>query len=207
MHQYLQVTTFATKNLFILATCEEHELNKLLDKLRQVEEQFRVHQWDFETSDLNDDFPDTYVMAAYARAARSREEAERLKPEVAVLQASVGAHQHAVQAIAGAILQIAKQGISFVHGRLGAAPAGRKLGSLDVRDVIWEARNQSMHYEEGFPPKRTRVRDVFATLEHEQGPQFSLPNHLRQSRAKQVLEVLGWNNYESYLRDMRVLLP
>lgn len=206
MHQYLQDTEFATKNLFGLATDEERELDMVKDKLRQAEAQVRAHQWDYETSDLNDDFSDAYVMAAFTRAARAREEAERLNVEVAVLQASVGTHQHAVQAIAGAILQIAKQGISFVHGGLGAAPAGRKLGSLDVRDVIWEARNQSMHYEEGIP-KRKQVRDLFGILEHEQGSQFSLTNHLGENRAKQVLDVLGWNDYAAYLQDMKLLLP
>jgi hypothetical protein len=30
--------------------------------------------------------------------------------------------------------------------------------------------------------------------------------HAGQNRAKQVLDVLGWANYESYLQDMRTLL-
>jgi hypothetical protein len=175
MHQYLQDTEFAAKNLFALATEEQRQLDALSEQLRKTEAQVKHHQWDFETSDFNDDFSEAYVMAAFIRASKAGQEVERLKVEVAGLQASVGTRQHAVQAISGAIFQIAKQGISLVHGGLGAAPDGRILGSLFVRDIIWQARNQSMHYEEGKPKKA--VLDLFATLEQEHGPHFSLAAH------------------------------
>jgi hypothetical protein len=205
MHRYLQDTEFASQNLFRLATDEENHLKSLVAELPPLEEQLKVHQWDFETSDLSDDFSDAYVMAAFGRAARSGQEVQRLKGQVAELQASVGVRQHSVQAIAGAILQIAKQGISVVYGALGRAPAGRMLGSLALRDTIWQARNQSMHYEEGLFKKE--VVNLFSTLEAEQGHQFSLTAHAKQNRAKQVIDALGWKNYDAYLRDMRALLP
>jgi hypothetical protein len=204
MHQYLQETEFAAKNLFALATEEQRQLDALSQQLRQTEEQGKFHQWDFQTSDFNDDFSDAYVMGAFIRAAKAGQEVERLKTEVATLQASVGTRQHAVQAIAGAIFQLAKQGISLVYGELSAAPAGRILGSLCVRDIIWQARNQSMHYEEGNPKKA--VSELFVTLEREHGRQFSLTTHAGQNRAKQVLDVLAWTSYESYLQDMQTLL-
>lgn len=205
MHQYLQDTEFATSNLFGLATDEERQLTALLQGLCETEQRLKVNQWDFQTSDLNDDFSDAYVMAAFARAAKAAQEVERLKGEVDALQASVGAHQQAIQAIAGAILQIAKQGISLVHSGLVSAPTGRTIGSLSVRDIIWQARNQSMHYEDGKPKKP--VQNLFSTLEQEHGEQFSLVQHSRQNRAKQVHDILGWTNYESYLKDMQALLP
>jgi hypothetical protein len=205
MHQYLQDTEFATRSLFGLATDEERQLQARSEALRETEQRLKIHQWDFQTSDLNEDFSDAYVIAAFSRAAKAAQEVERLKAEVATLRASVGTHQHSIQAIAGAILQIAKQGISLIHSGLAGAPAGRMLGSLAVRDIIWQARNQSMHYEEGRFKKP--LLDVFAILEQEHGTQFSLAKHSKQNRAKQVLDVLGWANYESYLKDMEVLLP
>jgi len=205
MHQYLQDTEFAAQNLFRLATNEEHQLRASSRWLMDKERELQVHQWDFQTSDLNEDFSDAYVMAAFARAGRAAQDVEQLKSDVAALQASVGTHQHAVQALAGAILQVAKQGISLVHGGLTASPPGRTLGSLAVRDVIWQSRNQSMHYEEG---KYTRpLTDLFSTLEREQGSQFSLTAFSRQNRAKQVLDLLGWKDYEAYVQDMQILLP
>lgn len=205
MHQYLKDTEFAAQNLFALATEEERQLKATSEQLSGMEQRFRVNQWDFHTSDLNDDFPDAYVMAAFSRMAQAGQEAERLRAEVESLRASVGTHQQAVQAIAGAILQIAKQGVSFAHGGQNTAPAGRAIGSLAIRDIIWQARNQSMHYEEATFKKP--VLELFATLEQEHGANFSLAAHARQSRAKQILDVLGWTNYRLYLQDMQVLLP
>lgn len=205
MHQYLKDTEFAAKSLFSLATDEANQLNSLAERLFPLEQQLKVQQWDFQSSDLNDDFSDAYVMAAFGRAARTGQEVERLKNQVAELQASVGTRQHSIQAIAGAIFQLAKQGISLVHGGLVAAPPGRFVGSLAIRDIIWQARNQSMHYEEG--SFKTALVDLFATLESGHGPQLSLTIHVKQNRAKQVLDVLGWVSYDSYLRDMQALLP
>jgi hypothetical protein len=205
MNQYLTDTEFAVKNLVELASAEENELKAKAARLREVEAQLRVHKWDFETSDLNDDFSDAYVMAAFGRMAKAAQRAQGLQQELASVQASIGAHQQAVQAIAGSILQMAKQGISIVHGGLGAAPEGRKIGTLPIRDITWQARNQAIHFEDGtFNPAVTKL---FATLTDEQGPLFSLALHAHQSRAKQVLDLLGWSTYAEYLQDMQILLP
>lgn len=205
MHQYLIDTEFAIENLVQLATDEEKTLKKLASRLVSVEAQFRAHKWDFESSDLNDDFSDAYVMAAFCRMAKAHQEDEALQSQIATLQASIGTHQQATQAIAAAILQIAKQGISFAHGGLAAAPQGRTIGTLPIRDIIWQARNQALHFEEGFSSKA--VTALFSVLEAEHGIQFSLVQHARQSRAKQVLGLLGWDGYENYLSDLNTLLP
>jgi len=205
MHQYIRDTEYAAQNLLRLATEEEAQLNALTETLSRTEARLKVHQWDFQSSDLNDDFSDAYVMAAFGRAARAAQETDRLKHDVAKLQASVGALQQATQALAGAVLQIAKQGISFVYGGLTAAPEGRNVGSLPIRDIIWQARNQSMHYEEGSFKKP--LLDLFTKLETEQGSQFCLATHPHQNRAKQVLDLLGWANYTTYEQDMQALLP
>lgn len=205
MHQYLHDTEFAAQSLFRLATDEERELMSLVERLASREKELAVHQWDFQTSDLNEDFSEIYVMGAFTRAAKAAQDVQQLKTEVAALQASVGTHQHSVQAIAGAILQIAKQGISLVHSGFAAAPSGRSVGSLSLRDVIWQARNQSMHYEEG--TYKPAVTSLFSTLEKEHGHRFSLSAHPKQNRAKQVIDLLGWKNYRSYLLDMQALLP
>ncbi len=205
MNQYLTDTEFAVKNLVELASAEENELKVKAARLRDVEAQLRVHKWDFETSDLNDDFSDAYVMAAFGQMAQATQQVQGLQQELASIQASIGAHQQAVQAIAGSILQVVKQGISIVHGSLKAAPEGRKIGTLPIRDIIWQARNQAIHFEEGtFQPP---VRKVFTTLAAEHGALFSLTAHAGQSRAKQVLDLLGWSTYASYLQDMQVILP
>lgn len=205
MNPYLSETEFAVQSLLLLANKEEALLAERVTALSSTEAKLRVHQWDFESSDLNDDFSDAYVMAAFGRMANAAKVTEALRREVSELQALVGIRQAAVQAICGAILQIAKQGISLVYGELSAAPTGRIIGSAAVRDIIWQGRNQALHYEEGKPKKG--VLDLFATLEKEQGPRFSLALHADQNRAAQVVQLLGWVTYEAYLSDMSMMLP
>lgn len=205
MHQYLRDTEFAVSNLIRLAHEEEAQLRALCAKLVELEPQLKIHKWDFESSDLNDDFSEAYVMGAFGRMAKAHTEVESLQREVTSLQANIGARQQATQAIAGAIFQVAKQGISLVNNRLAAAPDGRFIGSAALKVIIWQARNQAMHFEEGAP--KQPVKDLFAILEAEQGLQFSLAAHGAQSRAKQVLDLLGWHDYPAYLADMTLLLP
>lgn len=204
MHQYLTDTEFAVKNLLQLANAEEKQLQQLMPRLADIEAMFRAHQWEFQTSDMNDDFSDAHAMAAFHRMASAHKEAGALKVEVAALQASIEARQQAVQAIAAAVLQIARQGMSAVFGDMNAAPHGRMIGTLPIRDIIWQARNQALHHEEGTFHKP--VAALFSTLEAEQGHDFSLAQHVKQSLAKQVLKLLGWDAYEAYQADMGTLL-
>jgi hypothetical protein len=145
-------------------------------------------------------------MAAFGRMSRTRESMEKISTEVSKLEDAVAAHEASVQAVCGSILQIAKQGISTVYGRQRtSAPTGRSIGSLELRDIIWQGRNQAIHYEDNqFQPP---VVDCFATLEKEQGEQFSLTNHAGQNLAKQIIHLLGWTTYDRYEADMNSLLP
>ncbi|MGO7658883.1 hypothetical protein ACC679_28620 [Rhizobium ruizarguesonis] len=200
---YLDDTEYASRNLIELITHEERELGILKDGLRTEEAKFRANRLDFETSDLNDDFSDAYVQAAFGRMARAHQEAEKLKAQATALQVSIGARQMAVQAMCGALLQIAKQGMSIVHGGLGSAPSGRSVSGIALKDIVWQARNQALHYEEG--QFNGAVTAVFSQLERSQGNEFSLTLHANQSRAKQTITLLGWNDYALFRNDMMSL--
>jgi len=200
---YADDTEYAVIHLIDLAVGEEALLGEKKPLLENAERRLKVHEWDFQTSDLNDDFSEQYIMAAFARTAEAGQEVNQLRSEVAHLQSLIGAHQIAVQSVCGAILQIAKQGISIVHGGLGNAPPGRTIGMVTLKDVVWQSRNQAVHYEEG--NFRMPVLQVFHALEASHGVAFSLQQHAGQSRAKQVVDLLGWNSYEAYLSDARQL--
>ena len=73
------------------------------------------------------------------------------------------------------------------------------------RQIIWQARNQAIHFEEG--NFHQKVIDVFTILELENGPDFALVQHQGQSRAKQIINLLGWNDYALYSSDIQSLLP
>ncbi|MFS3927306.1 hypothetical protein ACL9SP_01440 [Priestia flexa] len=62
-----------------------------------------------------------------------------------------------IQSVSQALLQIAKQGISLVHGKYKSdcneafkmkGKAIQPKYNVTLLDVIWEGRNQSIHYEE-----------------------------------------------------------
>ena len=200
---YLQDTEYAARNLIDLAMVEEREIDELWPILQEAEAKLRAFQRDFESSDLHDDFSDQYVMAAFHRMARAQKELDPLRSKVDELRASMGAKQYAVRSICGALLQIAKQGISLVHGSRNAAPKGRLVGGRALRDVIWEARNQAVHCEEG--SFNASVTGLFGDLERAFGRKFDLSAHPQMSLAAEVVRVLGWQDYDQYTRDLGAL--
>lgn len=52
------------------------------------------------------------------------------------LQSYLKETEFAVDTLAGGLLQIAKQGISIVHGNPHNCPSGRRIGSLTLKSII-----------------------------------------------------------------------
>ena len=117
---------------------------------------------------------------------------------------NISFHENSERILSGAILQFAKQGISIVHKNPKNCPPGRKVGSQDLRNVIWQARNHAMHYEES-PKHKPEVLECFKTLELDFGPQFSLYAHPGVNLSKEVVEVLSWHGFETFREDMLLL--
>lgn len=121
-----------------------------------------------------------------------------LKTAVESLQASVEAHRFSVEALAGAVIQIAKQGLALVHdGKPDAV--GRTIGSSQqLSEVIWQARNQALHWEEhGFRPP---VAACFTALANEMNQAFS--EYRTRSTALDVITMLGWRAFEDFEGDL-----
>lgn len=205
MNPYIVETQYAVENLIALVYHEELLLTEKLTELANTESRYKIHNLDFQTSDMSEDFSDAYVISAFNRMAQAFVARDVLKAEIDRLQFQIGVHQSSVQSLCGSILQIAKQGISIVHGGLGSTPQGRAIGSLALRDVVWEGRNQSIHYEEGNFKKG--VTNLFSALALEQGSEFCLATHSGKNRALQVMKLLGWVSYAAYIADMQLLLP
>lgn len=114
------------------------------------------------------------------------------------LQGQVATHAFAVGSLAGSLLQYAKQGISLVHGSLSTCPPGRMIGSQALKDIIWQGRNQSIHWEEGNP--RTPVKLCFDTLAFEIDSVFA--DYTKRNVAPEVVELLGWVDFASFRADL-----
>jgi hypothetical protein len=114
------------------------------------------------------------------------------------LDEKVQTRTFAVGALAGTLLQFGKQGISLVHRGLGAAPSGRAIGSQSLKNVIWQGRNQSLHWEEGvFSPA---VQDCFKRLAAEVDGSFA--DFLNRNMAMDVVEMLGWRTVADFESDL-----
>ncbi|MDP3195322.1 hypothetical protein [Tabrizicola sp.] len=108
----------------------------------------------------------------------------------------------ACAALAGSVLQFAKQGISLVHGGLQNCPAGRQVHGVDIKLVIWQGRNQSMHWDEGqFTPS---VRACFDSLKVCDSSFNDYDSKVR-SVAFDVVRLLGWREYAAFETDMMAL--
>jgi hypothetical protein len=203
MHTYISETEYATRGLFSLLSNEESRLADLERRSaaanRDLQHARAILHIGAPPSAFGEDT--TPYFEKRARDARSR--IKELEPDISLLRSAVAAKAFSVRALAGAILQIAKQGIVVVHGSLAACPSGRSVGRESLKNVIWQGRNQAMHWEEG--SFNAQVVACFQRLEQDFGPQFQLqvpPSNL----AKFVLDVLGWKGWDEYAKDLESLL-
>lgn len=200
MNQYVTETAFAVGGLFSLIGDDESVLSDkkgILDtaRRRRIRAQSILHV-EATTTGLGED-----TRPYFEKKVRdARRESIEIEAEIVALEATILAKETSVQALAGAVLQIAKQGIAVVRGDLATCPPGRSVGRDTLKNVIWQGRNQSMHWEENafHPP----VITCFANLHLDFGSEFRLPTTAPRSLAKQVLRVLGWTDYKSYEHDL-----
>ena len=121
-----------------------------------------------------------------------------MQAAVELLEASVEAHRFSVDALAGAVIQVAKQGMALVHGGK-PAPVGRLIGSSQqLSEVIWLSRNQALHWEEqGF---RQPVADCFTTLASEVSQ--ALSEYRTRSMALDIIALFGWREFKDFEDDL-----
>lgn len=200
--RYIEETRFTAENLFSLIFHEDREVNVLQDELNKIEGRliglYRVR--DFLA--LNPDLDDEGIGTAAHWEAYFDVEPEHIKKDAELneVKARIAARSVARAALCGNVLQIAKQGLSIVHQGL-KGPVGRSIGTQFLRDVIWAARNQAMHFEMNKPEKR----EMFEVLAKDLNRSEFRDYHAR-SLAFEVFEALGWNSYADYERDLQSLL-
>lgn len=73
---------------------------------------------------------------------------DRIKLKLHANIRAIEAYELLIGVAAGAMLQISKQALSIAYGKQANAPEGARVSCSCVRDLIWDGRNQSMHYED-----------------------------------------------------------
>ena len=201
MKQYLDETEYATKNLFQLIWDEEkkfravyQEYEKVKDRLEELEEQAAT-----DDIDPNKDSLSLIVRKAIHRKSLkwARNNLKDYGIYVMEKKLAVEAKRSSIAFLSGAVLQIAKQGLSIVHGKPEKWPSGRVVCGVPLSQIIRYARNQAMHYEEGLHEEEKKC---FETLNAHLSEDQKLD--ITQNMATRILELLGWIEYETYKMDM-----
>lgn len=110
------------------------------------------------------------------------------------------AREVSLGALAGALLQFGKQGISIVYGK-DRVKIGRKICSQHVSVVIWEGRNQALHWEDN--KFRKGPIECFETLAREVDQKFS--QYTKRNMAWDVLQLLVWDGFDALSKDLSSL--
>lgn len=123
--------------------------------------------------------------------------------EIVKLDQSVELKKFSTQLLSSALLQIAKQGMSIVCKGFDNSNDGRMIESLSVKNIVWQGRNQAMHYNE-VKPLHLPVTECFNTLVKEHEGKFD--NYQNDPKSFEIVDLLQWNSWESFENDMILLL-
>lgn len=199
MNQYIIDTKFAAEELIRLICLEEDKLKNLKDRYSERKKHHDILYQDFYRKDLDRDenFTEADMMHSFYRQADYDQKVlESIRRQMCEIEQSIDNKGESIKALSGGLLQIAKQGISSVYQDLSSCPDGRMIRNETLKNIIWQGRNQSLHYEEGrFRPS---VINCFNNL--------GFNSFGRDNYAKDIIDILGWSTYESYESDIILLL-
>lgn len=114
----------------------------------------------------------------------------------------VAAHEFSVSALSGSLLQFGKQGISLHFGKnRDGCPDGRILAGMPLHEIIWQARNQALHWEEGsfHPPVEACFQALLKT-------DLVFSQYKYRSLAYEIIVLLGWKSFDDFRRDLMLLI-
>ena len=183
---YVKATLPAITRLYdaIDAELERLEIAKVAyGKLLAIQDQ------EFSWHEMNDYSDEIKLMHTHAQLQETR-------MNLAILD-------HSVEALAGAILQIAKQGISMLLEGKTRFESGPLIGGQHLTAIIWHARNQAMHWEEGLPTNKQTLA-CFQLLAEEFGEEFDLSTSEKNCAFK-ILLLICWLSEEQYSHGLRQL--
>ncbi len=204
MMDYLKEIEYAATSVLMAMWAEQEEFDTLKKKLElltiQVQEGYnRAHWISMNAEDVDDVMLATGIhWDTYFGPDKELYEAEE---NLKMIEDRMKVRAFSISALAGFLLQYAKQGISLVHGGLNDCPAGRFIGSQSLKEIIWHSRNQSMHWEER--KFRASVERCFETLSREIHPK--LGDYKTRNMALDVVEMLRWRTYADFEHDLLLL--
>ncbi|HRP68663.1 MAG TPA: hypothetical protein PLY93_03960 [Turneriella sp.] len=204
MNPYIIAIEFCSRVLIENIFQEENRIEQLRKDLIQAEQRARNSEFDFNNESMLEDPNELKLQKSYIAAMRGRENVSNLSNQVKELELTILAKQVSINSLAMALLQTAKQGISIVHQNLQNCPNGRLVKKSEyLKNIIWQGRNQAMHYEEG-----NYNQDVIQCFNNLSlvDPTLDLQRYGNKSKAKEIIDLLDWRTYEAYEQDMNSIL-
>jgi len=202
MTGYLDEVEYAVTHLLDVIWKEHSTLSELQERLAPLEAATKAGYERAQAIWANAEDPDDVMMGAGAHwetYSGADKERHHVAQDADELKQLIDLHEFSVSSLAGSLLQHAKQGISIVHGGLGACPDGRVVASLQhLKTVIWQARNQAIHWEEG--NLRPAVRACFDDLRDNVEAKYG--DYHTRSLAFEVVRLLGWNSFDDFKTDL-----
>ena len=200
MHSYIADTEYAVRSLVEALAVDRTELQKSLDEQRAALDQEAYFDLAFLQRQMHPSANYWYGQLMEAQGQRNA-----LDSEIARLEAKILDKKFSLSALAGALLQIAKQGISVVRRHPDSCPDGRLIFGVPIKRIIWASRNQSLHFEE--PKKIDSVtEEIFQAMARDGGPKEFADPKSGINLALLVVENLDWFSFERYRDDMISLL-
>ncbi|WP_316348909.1 hypothetical protein [Desulfuromonas acetoxidans] len=196
MKKYISETQYAASSLIDLIWADYDSLEKLNDQLKTLTAEFEVKYQVFIANEYHPAANYYHAQMAKAHQGIAAPKAE-LEKQIKDVSESIDAKSASIAALSGALLQLAKQYISLRFGKPQNAPDGADISGVLVKNIIFEGRNQSIHYEN---PKEIseNVTKLFAELDaiREDGNTWDAKS--QRNFAFEVVKLLGWRTFGDF---------
>jgi len=202
---FIEECGFALKELFntlkpLLRASQEFE--KQLADIESTKKVFLSKFIDQDQWSVNANYHYTHYLDRMQALNAQKQNIEAAKiRQVKDLLAKIGATQESMAILAGAILQIGKQVLSFRYGTKPSHLAGvRQVGSQSVVELIWEGRNHALHWED--QKSKQPVQDMLNKL-HKEG---KAKIETDKNNACIILDALEWSDADKVIADLKTLV-
>lgn len=203
MNKYLEEIKYAASSLIELIWADFDKLEECNVRLEALTDEFNAKYQIFLENEFNPAANFYHAQMAKVQQGVVKPKAE-LEKEIEDVSESIDAKSASIAALSGAILQIAKQCISLKYGKPKSAPIGENIKGILIKDIIWEGRNQSIHYEN---PKEIsdNVVNLFSKLDAARGDGSTWDARSQVNFAFEVVGFLGWCTYSDFEKHLKSL--
>jgi len=203
---FIDQSMYALKYLYKVLPLQIKALEDISKKIKDLEQQEQIQHLIFQERDQWSPSANHLYIRYWERvnAIVKGKKALLTDPsntdELRRLLARIGATEVSMSVLGGAILQIAKQALSFRFGSKPNLSGARLVGSQSIIEIIWEGRNHAAHWEERNP--KLPVKNMLIKLQNE----LSIPIQTDKNNSLNIIYALGWKTVDNVVSDLKALV-